>query len=365
MLSVQDLLLKTLGKTRPGSWTQELIQTFSKKFIGGYPNVIKLDINKDCNLNCEMCYAKNSHETVPINQIKEILDQVGRVPVRVDLLGGEPLLRPDICEIIHYAKQRTKINEVVLYTNGTLADKRLTKNLEAAGLDKAIVNLVSHDSQKHDQLTNLRGSWTRSVQGINNFKDTKIKTFTFTVVHRQNLNDIPDIFFFVHQHLGLTPLFYQYVPQKNPDPLMPTPQEWNTIKNYLIDHYAASHFDYIKQILTFCGHVCLGGYYVISVKTDGSVTPCPFMDDIIIGNVQKDNFWNIFASRLGNKEMRHFLALPQDCGPCSYKKLCGGGCRAMNRLKFGTYLSKDYRCLGPWSTPVTTEEISSKLPTYF
>lgn len=366
MIKFQDLLLKALGGVTPGYYAQSIIQKLSKRFVGGYLFVIKFDITDACNLKCKMCYyAKNSGQEVPFNNILYILKQMNRVPVRLDLLGGEPLLRDDICELIKFAKSYTAIKEIILYTNGTLVTKKLARDLVSVGLDKAIVTFISNDSQKHDSFTGVRGSWNQVVDGIKNFLKAGIKTYTFTVLHSENIMDFEDIHEFVRNKLKITPLFYQYVPQSQKDPLLVSSELWNAVKHKILYKYSPEHFNYIRRILTFCGRICLGGYYVISIKTDGVVTPCPFIYDICLGNAFGQNIWDVFANRYRSRKFCEFVSLPEECSHCSYKDLCGGGCKAGNKALFGNYLSRDYRCLGPWSEPVTSENMLDRIPNFF
>jgi radical SAM protein with 4Fe4S-binding SPASM domain len=365
MIKLQDVLLKTLGRAPLGSHLQSIIQWFSKRFIGGYPVVIKLDVIDVCNLKCKMCYAQNIGREMSFSKVLHILEQIGRVPVRLDLLGGEPLLREDICEIISYAKSHMSVKEVVLYTNGTLATVKFAMELSRAGLDKAIVTFISHNPQKHDSFTGVADSWNKTVSGIKNLLKAGIKTYTFTALHSENVMNLEDIYQFVRYELKISPLFYQYVPQSQNDPLLISSEVWDIAKHKILFTYAPEHFKYIKQIITFCGRICLGGYYGISVKIDGCVNPCPFIQDICIGNVFEDNIWDIFARRHKSAEFCEFMSLPEECTRCAYKNLCGGGCKAGNKTLYGNYLKRDHCCLGSWSGLISTKEVHRKLPTFF
>jgi len=365
MIRSQDLLLRTIGRKVPGFRLQSIIQKFSKRFVSGYPYVIKLDVIDTCNLKCKMCYAKNSGQEVRFSNLLHILKQIGNVPVRLDLLGGEPLLREDICEVIEFAKSHTAIKEVVIYTNGTLATEKLARELASVGLDKAIVTFISHNPQKHDNFTGVADSWHKAVAGIKNFLKVGIKMYTFTALHSENIMDLEDIQKFVRNQLKVTPLFYQYVPQSQNDLLLISPEAWGNAKHKVLYKYSPEHFDYIQHIITFCGRICLGGYYVISIKNDGTVNPCPFIYDIPLGNAFEQNIWDIFASRYKSSKFCEFMSLPEECTGCTYKNLCGGGCKAGNKVLFGNYLKRDSRCFGPWSESISLREMRDRLPTFF
>ncbi|MGA1825099.1 MAG: radical SAM/SPASM domain-containing protein [bacterium] len=365
MLRLQEALLNTFGKAPAGSQLQLFIQYISKRFFGAYPAAIKLDITDSCNLRCKMCYAQNRGRDLPYAQILEIFQQLRGLPLRLDLLGGEPLLRKDIDQIIRYAKTYLTLKEIVLYTNGTQATEELTHRLANAGLDKAIVTFISHNPNIHDSFTGTVDSWKKTIAGIKNFKKAGIKTFTFTALHTENIKESKEISRFVITELKAHPLFYQYVPQTKNDPLLADPKMWNKVKHEVLCNYTPHHFSTIQKILTFCGRICLGGYYVLSIKINGDVNPCPFINDLYIGNVFKDNIWNIFANRYSSDRFCEFMTLPKECIDCSYKYLCGGGCKAGNNIVYGNYLNKDCRCLGPWKESIRPENIIDKIPTFF
>ncbi|MCD4781790.1 MAG: radical SAM protein [Candidatus Omnitrophica bacterium] len=364
-LRSQNILLKTLGKIEPGTRSYSLVQKFLKDVVGGYPIAIKLDINDPCNLSYKTCYTKNNNRILSFENIRNILQQIGAVPLRLDILGGEPLRHPNLCDIIAYAKKSTKIKDVVLYTNGTLATASLTKKLAQSGLDTAIVTLISYQPDFHDEFTGQDGSWNATVEGVRRFKATGIKTNTFTAIHNKNIRDIQAISLFVRHELKVTPLFHQYIPQSDQDPLLPTPQQWNRAKNDMIKMMPKQYFSYPHNILTFCGRICLGGYYVYSIKVDGTITPCPFMQDIKLGNILKNNFWDSIAQKCNNSQMKTFLSIPDECQDCRYKNYCGGGCRAVNPSETADFKTKDCRCLGPWQVDMDPNQIPEHIPTFF
>lgn len=358
-------------KTRLAANLQDFILKYTKgaapiltRMIGEYPYVIKLDVVEACNLACKMCYAKKDR-TVPLEKLFSILNQFKSAPVRLDLLGGEPLVRPDLSELVKYAKKHTGIKEVTLYTNGTLATKEVAEDLFAAGLDRAIVSLISHDPEIHNNFTGAHDAWQRTLSGINNLVNAGIKTYTFSALHSDNIDAIEPLYHFVSNQLGVDPLFYQYIPQKIDDPLLPSPEQWHQCKHKVLYQYSTKHAEYFKRVISCCQTVCLGGKYALSIKLDGTVTPCPFIHDLVLGNVYQQNIWDIFANRHSVNLFRDFIKLPEGCTACTYRYLCGGGCRAGNQMLFGSYLTKDCRCLGPYYDRVADDRVADRMPTFF
>lgn len=117
---------------------------------------LRLSLTPDCNLRCRYC----SKEGQPQQQsTMDFCDLVFLVSVAVDLgirrvrlTGGEPLLRPDLPELIAALRNLADVTEVTLTTNGHLL---LTKaaNLKQAGLTRVNVSLDSLRPDRYRYLT--------------------------------------------------------------------------------------------------------------------------------------------------------------------------------------------------------------------
>ena len=94
------------------------------------PVRVNLLVTKFCNLSCFYCYAEDilNKKDVPefsLEDLKDIIDQVYESGCRwINILGGEPLLRNDIEEIIDYMKQKGMLVEMT--TNGYFIKKRIS-----------------------------------------------------------------------------------------------------------------------------------------------------------------------------------------------------------------------------------------------
>ena len=88
---------------------------------------IEMIITNKCNLRCRYCsnliphYATGAHET--FDTVKKWIDLICKRATKVFRLkihGGEPLLHPDLAQIIKYACGKDNIVDVRISTNGTL-----------------------------------------------------------------------------------------------------------------------------------------------------------------------------------------------------------------------------------------------------
>jgi radical SAM protein with 4Fe4S-binding SPASM domain len=337
----------------------------AKTLIGGYMHSIKLEINEECTMKCQMCYVKKQNNELSFKQITNIFDQVKNYKIRIEILGGEPLLRDDIFQIIEYAKKKSNIPFISLYTNGIHLTDELACKLKKAGLDAIIVSLISHEPKIHNQFTEVEGSWEKSINGIKLCVKNKLNTYTFTAIHKENYYDFQNLYKFVKSELHAHALFYQYIPQHKTDPLTMDPELWHKIKHWVLVKNNKEHARFVRDFFMLTGNACSGGHFVLTVKADGSVQPCPFITNLTLGNIKNDSIWKIYKNRFKAPGFKTFKSIPDECKPCSYKSICNGGCKAGNDLIYNDYCRKDHRCMGPYQESFDIENIIDRIPSFF
>jgi radical SAM protein with 4Fe4S-binding SPASM domain len=130
--------------------------------------VVVWNITQACNLHCAHCYrAARSHPEpgeLDTAAALRVVDQLAdyRVPVLL-LSGGEPLLRPDLLEIISHATARGL--RVSLSTNGVLLGDRALARLKKAGVAYIGISIDGPEGV-HDKLRGSKGAFRRALEGI-------------------------------------------------------------------------------------------------------------------------------------------------------------------------------------------------------
>jgi len=104
-----------------------------------------------CNLSCAYCNEYDDvSKPVPTETMFERIDLLSKLGAAViTLSGGEPLLHPDVVELIRRIRMRGKIAELI--TNGYLLTPALIERFNQAGLDHlqiSIDNVVPDDVSK-------------------------------------------------------------------------------------------------------------------------------------------------------------------------------------------------------------------------
>lgn len=111
---------------------------------------VQWDITSTCNYNCAHCYAAgnlNAERDLTFSQVKTIIDHLKSPGVdSIAFYGGEPLVRPDIADIIRYCSESGF--QTFMITNGFLLDKKLP-DLVSAGITGLALSLESLDPERY------------------------------------------------------------------------------------------------------------------------------------------------------------------------------------------------------------------------
>jgi len=117
---------------------------------------IYLEPTTRCNLRCRTCLRSSWSEpegTMPLATYRVLLEGLKtlRRPPAISFWGiGEPLLHPDIVEMVHRAE--THGIETELVTNGTLLDRETADGLLTAGLARIVVSIDGVTEASHAEI---------------------------------------------------------------------------------------------------------------------------------------------------------------------------------------------------------------------
>ncbi len=132
---------------------------------------LRLSVTDRCNLRCVYCLPEKDAQRqrrgdqLTAEEIARVTEAAARSGVkRVRLTGGEPLVRPDIVEIVARIASIPGIEEVSLTTNAMLLE-RLARPLAEAGLKRVNISLDTLDADKFRRITR-GGTIDRLWRGI-------------------------------------------------------------------------------------------------------------------------------------------------------------------------------------------------------
>ena len=149
---------------------------------------IRISLASQCNLSCIYCHREGERSpkaTLSAPEIAEILRVAAGFGIRsVKFTGGEPLLRPDLIEIIRSVPAGM---ESSLTTNGTLL-AGLARDLKEAGLKRVNVSLDSLNPETYKRITGI-DRLADVLEGITAALDAGLTPIKINMVVLEGIND--------------------------------------------------------------------------------------------------------------------------------------------------------------------------------
>jgi MoaA/NifB/PqqE/SkfB family radical SAM enzyme len=108
-----------------------------------------LEVTDVCNIHCEGCYRQHMTGHKPLEQIKDeiLFLERWRNPDNVSIAGGEPLVHPQILDIVAFIAQN-HIKPIIL-TNAMALTPELLRELKKAGLAGFTIHIDSQQNRPH------------------------------------------------------------------------------------------------------------------------------------------------------------------------------------------------------------------------
>lgn len=150
-----------------------------------------------CNNFCRFCIDSEKRELRNKNskEIKmEMVQAKKNGTTYLELIGGETTIRPDIIDLIVFAK-KLGFKTIAMATNGRMfAHKKFAENMVRAGITSLIFSIHGHNARLHDYLTRAKGSFVQLKTGINNLKELGFfDIHSNTTIINQNFRKMPEI----------------------------------------------------------------------------------------------------------------------------------------------------------------------------
>lgn len=136
----------------------------------------KIRLTSQCNYQCFYCseYGRDTGH-VPWEEVLSQCEEAAKQGIcRIELGGGEPLLYPNLTELIRKVKKTEGIHRVSIFTNGSLLKDRIGE-LTEAGLDEIHLHMDVPDASAYARITGR----------------TKVLNEILDVIWSSNAKDIP------------------------------------------------------------------------------------------------------------------------------------------------------------------------------
>ncbi|MHC4737157.1 MAG: radical SAM protein, partial [Planctomycetota bacterium] len=163
---------------------------------------------------CVHCYNDSgtlkADDEVSTEEAKVVLDDLAQFGVPSVLFsGGEPLMRPDLFELIEYARGQEM--RTVISTNGTLITAEKAKQLKLYGVSYVGISLDGI-GEINDKFRGVSGAFDRAVSGIKNCQDAGVRIGLRLTLTKKNVHDLEGLFAFFESEDIERACFYHFVP---------------------------------------------------------------------------------------------------------------------------------------------------------
>lgn len=155
----------------------------------------KEEVEKMCNLNCDMCYVRMSREEMEeVGRLrtmeewtKTAEDMMKAGTLFVLLTGGEPLLYPHFREL--YQKLRELGMIITINTNGTLIDEAWADFFAENKPRRINITLYGASNETYERLCHYPGGFDKAVNGIRLLRERNIDVKVNGSLAKANVDD--------------------------------------------------------------------------------------------------------------------------------------------------------------------------------
>lgn len=365
--------------------------------------IVVWNITRTCNLRCVHCYADSHAEKYPgelsWEQCCAVIDDLADYRVNALLLsGGEPLLHPQLPQILERAASRGL--KVTISTNGTRITPKHAALFKELGVAYVGISLDGIGAI-HDSFRGVSGAFEGAIRGFRLCEQVQQKTGLRLTLTRNNVESMEDILNFIERERIQRVCFYHLVPTgRGVDVASLRPEEARAALDMLISRVEAWHkAGCTRELLTVTqpadgvyillrqlregsplaaqtlrllswngGGANSSGRGIANIDTQGNIHPDQFWQGVTLGNVKKERFSDVWEASLSPsatqlKELRgsddpleRQKRLTGRCATCRHFRICGGGFRTRAAFANGHWYGSDPGCY------LTDEETQTDIP---
>ncbi len=305
------------------------------------PQIITFDVTYKCNLACNMCqtkfYYQERHFKSPLTK-QEVIDTAKRLHDEdgasfFRFVGAEPLLHPDIIEIV---QEVSHFGTTWLTTNGTLIAENTAEELVKSGLSILVISL--HSRSEHYKRIPADQVIDKTLNGIQFIDDARknynsnLSVIVTHVVTPENYNHIFKLYNLTSKYdvdITFCPVhsMRQYLEQEVSSwrgqraiylgDSNNEPSELNWWQYWIFRfQQSALQFKHMmiliqpllittgllkRSVVDFYSRIiyrpCVKPSQRMAIRGDGKITICEFMRTIEIGSIRDEDLWNTEARK--------------------------------------------------------------------
>jgi radical SAM protein with 4Fe4S-binding SPASM domain len=312
---------------------------------------MEIEFNQSCNFRCIYCYASDTtkrRNELTKEEFIDVLHQAKDLGARkIIILGGEPMLYPNIMEMIKYI--RSLDMEIELFTNGANITQSVAQELFDNDV-RAVLKMNTFDESLQDTLSGHKGSFIQIQEALKNLKlagypSVKNPLGVSSIICQQNIDELPKMWEWLRDQ-NILPYFEMMTPQGGAKEHNMLEIDSRKIEDFF---QLVSEIDRTKYGINWdpkpplVGGECLRHQFSCAVNSEGYVQSCVGIT-IPIGNVKQHSLKEILRDSEVVQDLKNYKDMIKGpCGECESLESCYG-CRGTAYQLTGDYLASDPLC---------------------
>ncbi len=346
------------------------------------PFVIAWELTSACAFACKHCRAdaqrKRDRRELTTEEAFTLIDRLTEFgsPILI-FTGGDPMMRPDLFEIIAYATDKGLRCSLTPTATGMPTVERLRKAKDA-GIRRIALSLDAPSPDVHDEFRQVSGSWKRTMRILRNAKKVSLSVQVNTTVTKFNLDLLPKMVPFIQDVEAVQWSVFFLVPTGRAQvEHMISAEEHERVFNWLYDLSKEAPFDIKgtaapmyrrvaierkraesgeRESVTFQGagfqyddglnrptKGVNDGNGFLFISHIGEIMPSGFLP-LSAGDVRTDDVIDVYRNAPLFRDLRDYSKLKGRCRVCEYRHVCGGQ-RGRAYGVIGDYMESDPACV--------------------
>jgi len=303
---------------------EQLVETCLRENI---PYAVQMELTSKCNLKCRHCFMVSDNDVeLSSEEIMDIIDQlIDMGTFYLAFTGGEIFTREDLFDIARYARRRGFF--LTFMTNGTLiTPENMEEIKKLKPMIKFEISLYGATPRTHDYITQVEGSFERTVAAIKELIAHGIEVTIKTLLMNLNIHESGEIKALCEQ-LGAHHRINPGVAPKKDGSLEPLQYDlsFEDMEMYLSSHdFDLSYLLEKREKDPVHRFSCKAGKATCSIGPTGIVYPCVMMP-IAVGNLREKSFKEIWHTE-PNNDLKRLRNLTSDdlpvCSRCELAQYC-------------------------------------------
>jgi MoaA/NifB/PqqE/SkfB family radical SAM enzyme len=163
---------------------------YAKLRLTRRPVLVHFEVTMRCNAKCDFCDYWKTDASARATELKSFADAARHFrPMMITFTGGEPLLRPDLEDVIAEVGRAAPITWMSVITHGAMLTVARAQSLWDAGLAQFAVSLDFLD-ERHDAGRGIPGLAAKILRTVPDLTARGMTVRFNTVIKRENMDEI-------------------------------------------------------------------------------------------------------------------------------------------------------------------------------